>query len=172
MVLPQLAVVARELLDLDQGMVTILGNGAASGVEDTLDLSSSNALQAGNNAVEMLRAAARSPLRDEHLAYAQICDAMQNAKIAEHEHPRGDLEDWIYALALIYTQHTSLLPAFSNCENETRFERFVHALPAPSGLQFTRNRLKAAIRRLDLKNNPGFARDLNALNSEPAIPGT
>jgi len=135
-----------------------------------LEFSSSSALQAKTNAIEMLRAAARSPLRDEHQAYAQIGDAIQNAETAECEHPRSDLEDWVYTLALIYTHQTGLLPAFSNCENETRFERFVHALPAPSRLQLTRNRLKSTIRRLNLKNNPEFTRDLNALNSEPPTP--
>jgi hypothetical protein len=118
----------------------------------------------------MLRAATRSPLRDEHLAYAQICVALQNAEAAEGERPRSGLEGWVFTLALIYAHQTGRLPAFSNCENETRFERFVFALPAPSALQLTRNRLKAAIRRLNLKINPEFARDLNALNSEPPIP--
>jgi len=135
-----------------------------------LDLSSNSALQAKTIAVEMLRAAARSPLRNEHQAYAQIGDALQNAEIAECEHERSDLEDWVYTLALIYAHQTGLLPAFSNCENETRFERFVHALPAPSRLRLTPNRLKAAIRRLNLKNNPGFARDLDGLNSKPLTP--
>jgi hypothetical protein len=139
-------------------------------VEDALDLSSTGALQAKTNAIEMLRAATRSPLRDERRAYAQIGDALQNAETARCEHPRNDLEDWVYTLALIYAHQTGLLPAFSNCENETRFERFVHALPAPSRLRLTPNRLKGAVRRLNLKNNPGFARDLNALNGKPPTP--
>jgi hypothetical protein len=118
----------------------------------------------------MLRAAARLPLRDEPQAYAQIGDALQCAETTECEHQRNDLEDWVYTLALIYAHQTGLLPAFSNCENETRFERFVHALPAPSRLRLTSNRLKGAIRRLNLKNNPEFARDLNALNEKPPTP--
>jgi len=146
------------------------GDGAALEGEDALNLSSTGALQAKTNAVEMLRAATRLPLRDEHLAYAQIGDALQNAETTECEHPRNELEDWVYTLALIYAHQTGSLPAFSNCENETRFERFVHALPAPSRLRLTRNRLKAAIRRLNLKNNPGFVRDLNTLNSKPPDP--
>jgi hypothetical protein len=75
-------------------------------------------------------------------------------------------------LALIYSHQTGLLPAFSNCDNETRFERFVFALPAPPRLQLTRNRLKAAIRRLNLKRNPDFARDLDALNDRVPMPST
>jgi hypothetical protein len=123
-----------------------------------------------NNAVDMLRAAARSPLRDEQQALAQISDAVQSAKSAEWEEPNSDLQDWVYLLALIYSHQTRLLPAFSNCENETRFERFVFALPAPPRLQLTRNRLKAAIRRLNLKSNCDFARDLDALNGSMAMP--
>jgi hypothetical protein len=124
----------------------------------------------GNNAVEVLRAASRSPLRDEQQAQAQISDAVQSAKSADWEEPHSDLQDWVYALALIYSHQTGLLPAFSNCDNETRFERFVFALPAPPRLQLTRNRLKAAIRRLNLKRNPDFARDLYALNDRVPVP--
>jgi hypothetical protein len=135
-----------------------------------LDLSKNHALEFKSNALEMLRAAARSPLRDEHQAYAQIGDAMQNAEAAECEPAKNYLDDWVYVLALIYAHQTGLRPAFSNCENETRFERFVYALPAPARLQLTRNRLKAAIRRLDLKNNPRFSNDLNVLNNKPPLP--
>jgi hypothetical protein len=118
----------------------------------------------------MLRAAARSSLRDEQQAHAQISDALQSAKSAEWEEPNSDLQNWVYSLALIYSHQTGLLPAFSNCDNETRFERFVFALPAPPRLQLTRNRLKAVIRRLDLKKNPDFARDLDALIGRLPMP--
>jgi hypothetical protein len=126
--------------------------------------------QAENYAVEVLRAAARSPLRDEQQAHAQINDALQSAKRADWEEPNSDLQNWVYSLALIYSHQTGLLPAFSNCDNETRFERFVFALPAPPRVQLTRNRLKAAIRRLNLKSNPDFSRDLDALNDRVQIP--
>ena len=135
-----------------------------------MGLSNNNSLEFKSNALEMLRAATRSQLRNEHQAYAQIRDALRNAETAECEHPKNSLDDWVYMLALIYAHQTGLLPAFSNCENETRFERFVYALPAPARLQLTRNRLKAAVRRLNPKNNPGFARDLGLLNSKPSIP--
>ena len=127
-------------------------------------------IEARNNAVGILRAATRLPLRDEDKAHAQISDAMQIATVVECHQARSDLEDWVYTLALIYTHQTGLLPAFSNCENETRFERFVFALPAPSRLQLTRNRLKAAVRRLNLKSNLDFSRDLDLLNNSPPIP--
>ena len=126
--------------------------------------------QTKNNAVEVLREAARSPLRDEQQARAQISDAVQSARSAEWDEPDCDLQDWVYLLALIYSHQTGLLPAFSNCDNETRFERFVFALPAPPRLQLTRNRLKAAIRRLNLKKNPNFARDLDALSDSMPLP--
>jgi hypothetical protein len=134
-----------------------------------LGISSHAALQAKTIALEALRSATRSPLRDEHLAHTQISDALQYAGAPECEQPGSHLEAWIYALALIYTHQTGLLPAFSNCENETRFERFVLALPTPPRLQLTRNRLKSIIRRLDLKNNLGFVQDLDALNNQPRI---
>jgi len=118
---------------------------------------------ARNNAIEMLRAA-RSTLRNEQQAYLQITNALQNAVSAE---PEKALEHWVYKLALIYTHQTGLKPAFSNCENETRFERFVNAVPAPFSLRLTPNRLKATIRRLNFKNNADFSRDLNALNDNP-----
>lgn len=123
-----------------------------------------------SNAVEILRAAARSPLRDEQQAHAQISGAVQSAKSGDWEEPKSDLQHWIYLLALIYSHQTGLLPAFSNCDNETRFERFVFALPAPPRLQLTRNRLKAVIRRLNLKRNPDFARDLDALKDRVPMP--
>ena len=126
--------------------------------------------QTKNNAVEVLRSAVRSPLRDEQQAHAQISDALRSANSAEWEQPNSDLQHWVYLLALIYSHQTGLLPAFSNCDNETRFERFVLALPSPPRLQLTRNRLKAAIRRLNLKKNPDFARDLDALNDRVPIP--
>jgi hypothetical protein len=135
--------------------------------EDALGLPSHASRETRTIALEALRAATRSPLRDEHLAHAQINDALQYAGTPECEQPGSHLEAWIYTLALIYTHQTGLLPAFSNCENETRFERFVLALPTPPHLQLTRNRLKSTIRRLDLKNNLGFVQDLNALNSHP-----
>lgn len=90
---------------------------------------------------------------------------MERAESAEPARPGTDTEYWVYSLALIYTHQTGLMPAFSNCENETRFERFVLSVPAPSRCQLTRNRLKAAIRRLSFKNNPTFAKDLDALNN-------
>ena len=127
-----------------------------------MSLLSTNIL-AQNKAIEMLRAA-RSTLRNEHQAYVQITDALQNVESAECEQSKKGLESWVYKLALIYTHQTGLRPAFSNCENETRFERFVNAVPAPLWLQLTPNRLKGAIRRLDFKHNADFARDLNSLN--------
>ena len=119
--------------------------------------------RAKNIAVQMLRAATRQPLRSEQLAYAQISDAIENAEASGGADHQADPEAWVYNLALIYSHQTGLLPAFSNCENETRFERFVFALPQP--LKLTRNRLKAIVRRLNLKNNVQFGRDLDALNS-------
>jgi hypothetical protein len=121
-------------------------------------------LDAEKAAIEVLRTATRSALRDEGQAYAQISRVMRNGETAKPKTHRSDLEDWVYTLALIYTHQTGLLPGFSNCENETRFERFVFALPAPPQLQLTRNRLKAAIRHMNLKNDPGFDRDIDSLN--------
>ena len=83
-----------------------------------LGLSNNNSLEFKINALEMLRAATRLQLRDEHQAYAQISDALQNAETTEFEHPKNSLDDWVYMLALIYAHQTGLMPAFSNCENE------------------------------------------------------
>jgi hypothetical protein len=132
-------------------------------MEGALGLSEGVTHRAKNSAVEMLRAATRLPLRSERLAYAQISDAIENVEASELADHQADPEAWVYKLALIYAHQTGLLPAFSNCENETRFERFVFALPQP--LKLTRNRLKAIVRRLNLKNNIQFGRDLDALNS-------
>ena len=136
------------------------GGGAASNLEGVMDSSSH---QAGG-AVEILRAATRSPLRDENQAYAQLSYAIQYGAAATSQ--RSELENWVYRLAVIYTHQTGLLPGFSNSDNETRFERFVCALPAPSHLQFTRNRLKAAIRRLRFKDDRQFLLDVDALNPD------
>ena len=78
------------------------------------------------------------------------------------------IDRYIYQLGLLYASQTGAMPAFTNGESETRFERFVHAVPAPPDLRLTRHLVKAAIRRLDAKRNSQFARDLENLNARSA----
>lgn len=117
----------------------------------------------------LLKAACRTSLRDEEAAWRAIESAVSNAagpKVADDQKAR--LDRYIYALSLIYAHQTCAMPGFTNGENETRFERFVHGIPAPQGLRFTRNLVKASIRRLDVKRNPRFAKDLGDLNGVDA----
>lgn len=78
------------------------------------------------------------------------------------------LDRYIYGLGLIYAHQTGSMPAFTNGETETRFERFVNAVPGPLGLRLTRNLVKAAIRRIDARRNPQFADDLKNMNGQHA----
>jgi hypothetical protein len=119
-----------------------------------------------NAIMSSLRAACHGTLRDEVAAW----DAIQ-ASVTKASDPlsvglsRAErLRQYSFGLALIYSHQTGAMPGFSNAENETRFERFVHAIPVPAGLRLTRYTLKYAIRLLDAKHNDKFLNELNELN--------
>jgi hypothetical protein len=78
--------------------------------------------------------------------------------------PKRQIDDCVYALALVFSYHTGIMPAFTNCESATWFEKFLLCIPMPAAFRITRNRIKAAIRRLDAKRNPSFARDLHRMH--------
>ena len=113
----------------------------------------------------LLKAACRGELRDEEEAWSAIELVLAGAADPHQadKDQKERLDQYIYALSLIYAHQTGAMPGFTNGENETRFERFVYAIPVPAGLRLTRNLVKAAIRRLDAKRNPRFAKDLRAL---------
>src|SRR5580698_4543428 len=105
-----------------------------------------------------LRAACRAPLRDEAGAWRAIEAAAARATGAGKGETdrKARLDDYIYRLSLTYAYQTGAMPGFTNSESETRFERFVFAIPVPAELKVTRNLVKACIRRLDAKRNPQF----------------
>lgn len=117
-----------------------------------------------------LRASCRVGLRDEDAAWRAIESIVARAADPNHldKEQKERLDQYVYALSLLYTHQTCAMPGFTNGENETRFERFIHAIPAPAGLRVTRNLVKAAIRRLDAKRNQQFARDLKDMNGVSA----
>ena len=120
--------------------------------------------------LNVLRTACRSTLRDEDAAWRGIESILANAAASDLARidQKMRLERYIYALGLIYTHQTGAMPGFTNGETETRFERFVNAVPAPIGLRITRNLVKDCIRRIDAKRNPRFAHDLATMNSQNA----
>jgi hypothetical protein len=109
-------------------------------------------------------------LRDEAAAWHAIESLVANAG-ADDQADRDQkerLDGYIYRLGLIYAHQTGSMPAFTNSETETRFERFANAVPSPLGLKLTRNLVKAAIRRIDARRNPQFANDLANMNGQTA----
>ena len=117
----------------------------------------------------LLRSASQHPLRDEAMAWQAIEMAILRAGDTKPDpEPRKRLDAYVYALGLIYTHQTGAFPAFTNSENETRFERFVCGVPAPVELRATRNLIKAATRRLNAKRNPAFVQDLRLFAGDTA----
>lgn len=69
-------------------------------------------------------------------------------------------DEYVFALGLIYTHYTGALPGFTNCQAETRFERFARAVMEDVHIHVSRNLVKSAIRRLNAKHNPQFMQHL------------
>lgn len=116
----------------------------------------------------ILRSACRGPLRNEAGVPEAVASILSESAILAGEDRKLKTDRFIYQLGLLYAHQTGAMPAFTNGESETRFERFVHAVPAPADLRLTRHMVKAAIRRLDAKRNPQFARDLENLGRRSA----
>jgi len=70
-------------------------------------------------------------------------------------------DEYIFSLGLLYANYTGTLPGFTNCQAETRFERFARAVMEDVPIHVSRNLIKSAIRRLDPKHNPQFMRGLS-----------
>ena len=123
-----------------------------------------------NTVLAALRAGCRTALRDEAAAWRAIQALVTDSAAADqaNKDQKERLDRYIYDLGLIYAHQTGSMPAFTNGETETRFERFVNAVPGPLGLRLTRNLVKAAIRRIDARRNPQFAQDLECLNGQDA----
>ena len=123
-----------------------------------------------NTVLVALRAGCRTTLRDEAAAWRAIQSLVADAGAADQadRDQKERLDGYIYRLGLIYAHQTGSMPAFTNGETETRFERFVNAVPGPLGLRLTRNLVKAAILRIDARRNPQFANDLANMNGQTA----
>jgi len=95
---------------------------------------------------------------DEARAWDEIVTAAHAIKPPAER--KADQKRWadehVFSLGLIYARHTGTLPGFTNCQAETRFERFVRAVMQDVPIPISRNLIKAAIRRLDAKRNPEF----------------
>jgi hypothetical protein len=115
-----------------------------------------------------LRSACRASLRDESAVPGAVAHIVSENSALAGEERKLRVDHYVYQLGLLYAHQTGAMPAFTNGESETRFERFVHAVPAPADLRLTRHLVKSAIRRLDAKRNPQFARDLENLNGRSA----
>ena len=112
--------------------------------------------------LEQLRNGRKSVL-DEADAWAEILAAANSIKRPSER--KADQKRWadeyVFALGLIYARHTGTLPGFTNCQAETRFERFARAVMEDVPIHVSRNLIKAAIRRLDAKHNPRFVSKLS-----------
>src|ERR1700744_3829758 len=117
-----------------------------------------------------LHAGCRTELRDEKAAWQAIQALLTDTAAPDQadKDQKDRMDRYIYSLGLIYAHQTGSMPAFTNGETETRFERFVHIIPSPPGLRMTRNLVKASIRRIDARRNPQFAEDLKNMNGQHA----
>lgn len=115
-----------------------------------------------------LRSVCRAALRDENRAWRDIAAASDRLADPNGSDRKARLDRYIYDLGLIYAHQTGAMPGFTNSESETRFERFVAAIPMDAEWKVTRNLIKACIRRIDAKRNPQFARDLENKGRENA----
>ena len=114
--------------------------------------------------LEHLRNGRRAAI-DEAEAWAAIT-AVAHA-IKRPSERKSDQKRWadecVFNLGLIYAHYTHALPGFTNCQNETRFERFARAVMVEDvPIHVSRNLIKSAIRRLDAKRNPQFMDHLRA----------
>jgi hypothetical protein len=99
-----------------------------------------------------LHAASRSELLDEDAAWRDIEQTVADAASDDGDE-KGRIDRYIRALSRIYADQIGT-PEFFEGTATTRFERFVHAIPAPVGVTITRDLVKASIRRLDAR--PAF----------------
>lgn len=96
-----------------------------------------------------LHAASHAELLDEEAAWLGI-ERIVAAAAGDAGDEKGRIDRYIAALSRIYADQVGM-PQFFDGSSTTRFERFVHAIPAPDGLCITRDLVKAAIRRLDAR---------------------
>jgi hypothetical protein len=116
--------------------------------------------------LSLLRHMAQRPLEDEAGVWHQIQAATALTPPTQSDGKfKQQIDDCVYALALVYARHVGAMPAFSNGDRPTRFEQFVNAVPMPPEFRITPNRIKASIRKLDAKHNSTFARDLQSMGS-------
>jgi len=101
-----------------------------------------------------LHAASRAELLDEDAAWREIEQTVADAAAGYDGDEKSRIDRYIRALSRIYADQIGM-PEFFEGTAITRFERFVHAIPAPVGVTITRDLVKASIRRLDAR--PVFA---------------
>jgi hypothetical protein len=111
-----------------------------------------------------------SPLDED-----EVWDAIQRAadSVKGPTERKSDQRRWadeyVFLLGLIYANATDTLPGFTNCQNETRFERFARAVMVEDvSIHVSRNLIKSAIRRLDAKRNPKFMDRLQRMRRRPS----
>ena len=96
-----------------------------------------------------LHAASHAELLDENAAWRDIEQIVADASDADGDE-KTRIDRYIAALSSLYAEQIGT-PEFFDGTSTTRFERFVHAIPAPAGLTITRDLVKASIRRLDAR---------------------
>src|SRR6185312_15909084 len=52
-------------------------------------------------------------------------------------------DEYIFSLGLLYANYTGTLPGFTNCQAETRFERFARAVMEDVPIHVSRNLIKS-----------------------------
>ena len=113
--------------------------------------------------LQLLRNGRKSAI-DEAEAWSAILAVA--ASIRRPSARKADQKRWadecVFELGLIYARYTTTLPGFTNCQAETRFERFARAVMVEAApIHVSRNLIKAAIRRLDAKHNSQFMQNLH-----------
>jgi len=96
-----------------------------------------------------LHAASPAELLDEDAAWRGIEQIVADAA-GDDGDEKSRIDRYIAALSRIYVDQIGT-PQFFDGTSTTRFERFVHAIPAPAGITITRDLVRASIRRLDAR---------------------
>jgi hypothetical protein len=113
--------------------------------------------------LEQLRNGRRAAI-DEAEAWTAITAAARSIQrpSARKADQKRWADEYVVSLGLIYARYTGTLPGFTNCQAETRFERFVRAVMVEEApIHVSRNLIKSAIRRMDAKHHPQFMHYLN-----------
>jgi len=103
--------------------------------------------------IDCIRTAAKNASINEVALLLEVRDALDAvpAPGLMKRDQRRWIDECVERLAKIYVEYTGRKIGFTNCEAETRFERFVRLVIIADDEKVPRNLLKSAIRRFNQK---------------------